>query len=177
MKGKLPDHVPLFIKKEDIPKFKGYLASNGFEWVFLQIVKPKQIVGMVKPIVRKNKNIEHHVRVFTNGKITSEFELPRVEEMWLHLTSLSYSAHETIINFLESINVEYEVDDELRERYNLEAEDDYPRDHMDFLRWLFGGVLFWSPLGYLWKFGYNLKKKFKSMNGQYEDISKDITSN
>lgn len=177
MKGKLPGHVPVFIDKEDIMKLRNYLASNGYEWVFLQIVKPRQIIGMVKPIIRKEKNIEHHIRVFTNGKITSEFELPRVKEMWLHLTSLSYSAHEKVIDFLNEINIEYKVDEKLRERYNREAEDDYPRDHMDFLRWLFGGVIFWSPLGYLWRFGYNIKNKIKSINGKYEDISKDISRN
>lgn len=159
MDGKLPNHVPINISQKDIPKFKEYLILENYRWVFLQVVKPKQIVGRVTDLSRNGIQIEHHVRVFTDGTITSEYELPRVDQMWLHLTTVSYSAHERIIDMLEEIGIDYQLDEKLRLRYNTEAVDNYPRRYMEFLDWLLIGVIFWSPLGYIWKFYYKMKNK------------------
>lgn len=160
MAKKLPNHVPIFISRKDIGKFENYLISKGYNSIFLQIIKPRQIVGRVKPVVRKGIPSEHHVRVFTDGKITSEFELPRVDQMWAHLTTVSYSSHEKVIEFLDDANISFSVDKELRDRYNREGIDGYPKDNMEFFIWLFAGVMFWTPLGYIWRFYHTIKIKW-----------------
>ncbi len=156
---KLPNHVPINIDSNDIDKFNEVLHNRGYRSIFLQIIKPRQIIGRVKPIIRNDKSIEHHVRVFVDGTITSEYELPRVDQMWAHITTVSYSSHEQVIEFLEEANIDYTVDEELRKRYNEEAIDDYPVDYMEFVYWFFAGVLFWTPLGYIWRFFYNIKNR------------------
>ncbi|MCY3412299.1 MAG: hypothetical protein INQ03_11750 [Candidatus Heimdallarchaeota archaeon] len=176
MPVKLPNHVPVYISQKDIERFSEHLTNEGYEWIFLQIIKPRQLVGRVKTITRKSKVIEHHVRVFTNGKITTEFELPRVEEMWEHITTVSYSAHERLISMLEEAGIAYTVDESLRTRYNNEAIDDYPKDHMEFVYWFFAGVLFWTPLGYIWRFFYNinLKRKKTSKKERSSDTKQQV---
>ena len=161
MNDKLPNHVPLMIDPKEIARYKDYLIEQGYTWTFLQIVRPKQLWGIVKKCERNGRVIEHHVRAFTDGTVQSEYEQCRVEDMWEHLTTVSYSAHERVMEHFEELKIDFEFDQKLRERYNQEADSSFPKRYMEFIEWLFAGVIFWTPLGYIWHFGYNMKNKFK----------------
>ena len=161
----LPDHVPVTIGPEKIWDFKTHLEAVGYVDTFYQIRKPRQMFGYIKIVEFEGREVEHHVRCFTSGKITTEVELKRIDEMWLHLTTRSISAHERVIKMLEELGIEYKVDQTLRERYALEGPREFVRDHMEFFRWLVYGVFFWSPLGYLWMFGQNIRGRIMNGNG------------
>jgi len=173
---KIPSHVPVYISNADIPLFKEYLSKNGYYWTILQVIKPKQIHGSVKKIERKERLVENHVRIYIDGRIESEFEVCRVQNMWEHLTTCSYSAHEYIIELLDKLGIHYTIDQNLRTFYNENAADDYPKDNMEFFRWLFGGVIVWTPLGLFWRVGHEIKNLFRGKNlNKNEELSSSHT--
>jgi hypothetical protein len=175
--NKLPNHVPLVIDPLEIARYKAYLIEQGYTWTFLQIVKPKQLWGIVKKCQRNGRLIEHHVRAFTNGTVQSEYEQCRVEDMWEHLTTVSYSAHERVMGHFEELKIDYKLDQKLREKYNKEADATFPKRYMEFIEWLFAGVIFWTPLGYIWHFYYNMKNKFRKRFSKSSELNQEIVLN
>jgi len=148
----IPEHIPIKLESlADISNLEESLGNRGYKWTLLQIIKPGQIFGMVKEIEYRNQVVDHHIRCYSNGVITSEIELRRVQDLWLHLTSHSISAHEYVIKILEQEDLEYHCDEDLRRLFQLYGPTEFVRDYLEFFRWLFYGVLFWTPLGYLWK--------------------------
>ncbi len=154
---KLPSHIPIKINTRDIQQVKLHFIREGYRGTFLQILKPKQLWGIVKKVPYNGKIIEHHIRCYVDGTITTEYEFCRVDDMWNHLTTESYSAHEKLIEILDELGINFQIDNELREKYNKFADNTFPKKYSEFFIWLFEGVIFWTPLGYLWKFGYNTK--------------------
>ena len=162
----LPDHIPIEISPEEIPRFKQQLLKMGYATTFYQIRKPRQLFGYIIARSHGGREVEHHVRCFTNGKILTEVELKRLDEMWLHLTSRSISAHELVIEILEEIGIQYSIDTDLRDLYKEFGPKVFVRDYWEFFRWLIFGVIFWSPLGYIWIAFH----KFSIKMGWTEDI-------
>ncbi|MHA2253285.1 MAG: hypothetical protein ACXAD7_23185 [Candidatus Kariarchaeaceae archaeon] len=153
----LPSHVPLKIDPEDYPRFQQYLRENGFKWTPFQIVKPQQLFGVVKKDEFIGKKVEHHIRGYVNGTIETEFELSRLSNVFNHLTTRSYSAHRKMIEILETLKIDYQIDENLMNFYDLHAEVGFTRDFMEFPRWLFAGVIFWTPLGIIWRVWYEVR--------------------
>ncbi|MHA2401808.1 MAG: hypothetical protein ACXADH_02365 [Candidatus Kariarchaeaceae archaeon] len=158
---KLPSHVPVKISPEFFPKLRTHLMTEGYHWTLFQIVKPKQLFGVVKKMTYENQLVEHHIRGYLDGELEAEFELCRLSNIINHLTTTSYSAHHKLMDILTNINVKYHIDKELMSLYDTHARNDFPRDFMEFPKWLFGGVLFWTPLGVLWRIGYEFKQWLK----------------
>jgi len=145
------------IDRSDIPYVETILKDKGYTHTFFQITRPKQVFGLVKEINYEGMVIDHHIRCYTNGKITTEIELRRLKDWWLHLTSHSISAHERVINILEKEFIEYSIDPKLRQRFKDAAPHEFSRDYLEFFRWLIYGVCFWIPLSYIWRFSVYLK--------------------
>ncbi|MHA2503682.1 MAG: hypothetical protein ACXAE3_12520 [Candidatus Kariarchaeaceae archaeon] len=170
----LPDHVPIGIHPENIEQFRVYLESQGYRDTFFQLRKPRQLFGYIKEVKHGDKEVEHHVRCYTDGTILTEVELKRIDEMWLHLTSRSISAHEKVIPMLETLDIDYTIDGQLRTVYREYGPEGFVRDHMEFFRWLVYGVIFWMPLGYLWMFSQNLKVRFQNGNGVHHPTTNGV---
>lgn len=154
----LPEHVEIKIDPNDIEYLSFYLKKNGYKNTLFQVVKPYQIFGLVKQVEYNEHIVEHHIRAYANGTVTTEIELRRIEDMWLHLTSKSRSAHERVIHTLEELSIDYSIDDDLRSYYNDNIYSGFPRDYTEFFRWFFIGVCFHTPLGYLWKLSQWLRQ-------------------
>ncbi len=155
-------HVPIKIDPQTYPFLTKYLKDNGYGWTIFQIVKPRLLFGLVKKIEFKGKIVEHHIRGYTSGMIETEFELCRLSDVFNHLTTKSYSAHNKMIEILNNLRIEYNINEEIRKIYDENNSNEFPRDIMEFPRWLFVGVLFWTPLGVIWRIGYEFKKLLNS---------------
>ncbi len=124
------------------------LNQLGFKFTIFQILRPSVIYSKIKPMKFNGLEVEMHVRIYTDGKILCEFEPKRLRNVFSHLFTRSYSAHEQMISWLEEWNVKYHVDMGKRYQYNTYFPKGFPPSTKEFFVWLTSCILVF-PFGFL----------------------------
>ncbi len=159
----LPEHVSVFIDVENFDLLRTDLGKEGFRYTPLQIINPGQIYAKIMPTTFNGDDVELHVRCYHDGKLEAEYEPKRLGNIVQHLSRRSYSAHEYLIKHLTILGIGFQVDQQLRERYNATFPMDFPKQRFKFFHWLFISCLFIFPLGVIWRTQWEIKRKWKSM--------------
>jgi hypothetical protein len=153
----LPEHISLWIQPSDIDKLVFHLNNLTFRPTIFQIYKKNQIFSKITDTEFGNSTAELHVRVFKDGKIEGEYEPPRLKRIFKHITSRSYSAHEFIISTLDSLGIDYKVDEVLRHKYNIVTPIEFKFKYDEFFKFLYG-TLFVSSYWIITRISHKIKR-------------------
>lgn len=159
----LPEHVPVFIDVDNFDLLGDTLNKLGFRYTPFQIMNPGQIYAKILTTTFNNNEVELHVRCYHDGKLEAEYEPKRLGNIVQHLSRRSYSAHEFLIASLEALGIEKKVDQQLRERYNVNFPKEFPKQKWKFFHWFFISCMVVFPLGIIWRIQWEIKKKLKSI--------------